>query len=228
MSLIHKVAANIDNKNIDDITFFRKDIVYQEDINILDIEWRKIIPQPPLNSSDQTEAELKLISKKTHNRSNSDIELVYKVDANPLYLFYAFTDNNNLVFPKNKFDNFYNIIEQYIYALKIYFNRARPYQLAQVYNINIDVMQTETHHTPSYPSGHTMYAALAAHILTDIYPKFESKFFQLAEQCGTARIIQGVHFPSDNKASFVATKALYQHIKDTIYAKKDKKFPVDF
>lgn len=214
MSLIHKIAAIIDNENIDNITFFDKKMVYHEDIDLLKIDWRNIIPKPPFNSSNETEKELKFISKKTLNRSNSEIELVYKVDANPLNLFYEFLDPKGLIFPKNRFDNFYNIIEQYIYAMKIHFNRARPFQLAKVYNVNIDIINTDTHHTPSYPSGHTMYAALAAHILTDIYPEFEKKFFQLAETCGMARIIQGVHFQSDSKASFLATKILYQHIKE--------------
>lgn len=213
MSLIHKIAAIIDNNNIDHITFFDKNLVYNEDIDLLDIDWRNIIPKPPLNSSEETEKELKFISKKTLNRSSSDIELVYKVDKNPLNLFYELLDANGLILPKNKFHNYYNIVEQYIYALKIYFNRARPFQLAKIYNINIDVLRTETHHTPAYPSGHTMYAALAAHILSDLYPEFENKFFQLADLCGMARIIQGVHFPSDNRASFLATQILYEHIK---------------
>lgn len=219
MSLIHKIAAIIDNKSIDDITFFDKNVVYHEDIDLLDIDWRRMIPRQPLNSSDETEKELRFISKQTLNRSTREIDLIYKVDANPLYLFYEFIDPKGLILPKNKFDTFYNIIEQYIYALKIHFNRARPFQLAKVYNINIDVLNTDTHHTPAYPSGHTMYAALAAHILTDLYPEFEKKFFQLAESCGMARIMQGVHFPSDNKASFLATKVLYQNIKRLEYEK---------
>ena len=44
--------------------------------------------------------------------------------------------------------------------LKYYFNRPRPEQIAPYYEYRINVMYTETHHTPSYPSGHTIYAEL--------------------------------------------------------------------
>jgi acid phosphatase (class A) len=213
MSLIHKLAAIIDHKNIDDVQFFSKDIVYHEDINLLDIDWRHIIPAPALNSSAETEKELRFISKQTQNRSSKDIELIYKVDKDPLFLFYEFTDRKNLIFPKNKFDNLYNIIEQYVYALKIYFNRARPSQIAPYYNIAINVINTNTHHTPSYPSGHVMYSELAAHILSEIYPVWKKEFFQLSSYCATARILQGVHYPSDNKASIVATEKLFNFIR---------------
>jgi hypothetical protein len=214
MSLIHKIAAIIDNQSVDDIHYFDKSIVYQEDINLLDIDWRNILPQPPLNSSSEVEKELRFISKQTKNRSSKDIELIYKVDKDPLILFYEFTDKHNLIFPKNKFDNLYNIIEQYVYALKIYFNRARPEQVAPYYNIDINIINTDTHHTPSYPGGHTMYSELAAHILSEIYPVWKKEFFQLSSYCATARILQGVHYPSDNKASIIATEKLFNFIRN--------------
>ena len=43
--------------------------------------------------------------------------------------------------------------------------------MAHYYNIEINVLITDTHQTPAYPSGHTMYAELAAHMLSDMYPE---------------------------------------------------------
>ena len=74
-------------------------------------------------------------------------------------------------------------------------------------------MYTETHHTPAYPSGHTMYAALAANILSDLYPEHKKSFFELTNYCGLARILQGVQYPSDNKVAIQATSIIYQAIK---------------
>lgn len=225
MSLINKVAAIIDGKkDIDTVHYLEKKVNYDDGISTLNIDIEKIIPPPPKNSSNKTAQELNLISKATKSRSSSELELVKIVDSEPLSLFYSFLSGKNLDFPQNLFDEHYNVLEQYIYALKYYHNRARPEQVAPYYGIEIDVLYTDTHHTPSYPSGHTMYSELAAHVLTDKYPEYKDDFFTLSDYCGLARILQGVHYPSDNKASKTATNKLYKLMKG-IENEKSENFP---
>jgi len=214
MSLINNVSAILSYKtDLDDVVYSQNKVNSEDEISILDIDLKKIIPPPPKNSSDTTAREMKKISEAVASRSSKEIDLITTVDKEPLELFYSFLKEKNIKFPKHSFDEYYNILEQYIYALKYHYNRARPEQLAPFYNIELDVMYTDSHHTPAYPSGHTMYAALAAHMLSEKYPTYKNKFFELAKYCGLARILQGVHYPSDNEASFKATAVIYDAIK---------------
>lgn len=230
MSLINSVAKIIDHKkSIDEVGYLKNDTPYYDDLSILDIDIKSILKQPAKNSSSQTEKELRAISEATKSRTRKEIDLVWSVDEDPLTLFKNFLETKrDRKFPQATFDEYYNVLEQYIYALKYYFNRARPEQIAPFYNVDIDIIYTDTHQTPSYPSGHTMYSELAAHILSDLYPEYTEEFFRLSEYCGLARILQGVHYPSDNEASKIAVRILYPKIKERISdEQKNKDFPTN-
>ena len=54
-----------------------------------------------------------------------------------------------------------------------------------------------------------MYAALAAEILSEKYPEKRQAFRSLAEKCGHIRVLQGVHYPSDNEASIKIIQTIY-------------------
>ena len=88
--------------------------------------------------------------------------------------------------------------------------------MAEAYGITIKVVETGTHHTPAYPSGHTAWAAMMGYILADMYPEHSAEIFDKIDLAGVARVLQGVHFPSDNDASMVITGALWQDIKHDI------------
>ncbi len=226
MSIINKIDHIIrSEKHIDDVGYLQNKISYQDDIknNIVKIDWLKIIDAPPKNSSTKTTRELGAVSKATVNRTQKEVDLVIKVDKDPAALFVDFLEKKNLKFPRAKFWTFYDFVEPYIYGLKYHFNRARPEQLAPYHNINLKVMYTDSHHTPSYPSGHVMYAELAARILSDEYPQYKSEFIEISKICGLARVLQGVHFPSDNEASVQAISVLYPLIKKGIENVKDSK-----
>ena len=112
---------------------------------------------------------------------------------------------------------FYNIIEPILMNVKFLWNRPRPAQLAKYYDLNIDVLVTDTHHTASYPSGHTVYSSLVSHIIEYYYPAIDKKkLYSLVKDTAKARILQGVHYPSDNDASIKLTKFLFYKLKDKI------------
>ena len=97
--------------------------------------------------------------------------------------------------------------------IKHYRNRPRPVQLAKLYNIKIDPIVTKTIHTPSYPSGHTMYARLVANILKHHYPQIENKVLDsIVYDTARARVMMGVHFPSDNQASILLSNYLFKNM----------------
>jgi hypothetical protein len=63
-------------------------------------------------------------------------------------------------------------------------------------------------------------------VLADQYPEHKNKFFELSNYCGLARILQGVHYPSDNDASKIAIDKLYKLTKG-LEDERTKKNPID-
>ena len=180
-----------------------------------DIDIFSISPKPEKNSSPATKKELEYVAKFANNRTIEDIKFVYLIDEEPLVPFEQELKKHSLEFPYHKFNTIYeNIVTALIDHLKFYYNRARPFQVAPHYNIEINRLITSTHHTPSYPSGHTIYGGLAAEILKEKYPEKTAVFDQLAQKVGHARVLQGVHYPSDNVASITIIKTIYPKLSE--------------
>jgi len=180
---------------------------------LITIDWRNVLPAPPLNDSTITRDELQYISNETHNRTKLDIDLVQIVDREPLELFYPLMKKYDISFPHATFDKAWDIFNPIVIKLKWQYLRPRPYRLAEVFNIPIDLITTDTHHTPAYPSGHTAYAALAASVLSAIYPSYSKAFYGVANVVGHARIKQGVHYPSDNDTAMIIAGAIWEDIR---------------
>mgnify|MGYP003117835804 FL=1 len=180
----------------------------------VEIDYMNLLPEPPANSSQVTRKELMYLSKITSNLSERQLELIKMVDEDPNNLFMPILKIHGLKFPKDKFKEFYkSTLEPVIVQLKNKFLRPRHHQLAEKMGISINVTETDTHNTPAYPSGHTMYAAFTASMLSTMYPDYTSDFYRIANLAGEARMLQGVHYPSDNDASMVVASAIYEDIK---------------
>lgn len=180
-----------------------------------------VLPEPPKNTSDITKSEIKQISELTQSLTTTQKNLVMLVDKDPNLLFIELLGTSILPLPMATFKKSWNILEPIIKSLKDKFNRPRPIQLVSEFprfydNLPINVIETKTHHTPAYPSGHTAYATLMASILSEMYPEQSSKFYEIANLAGHARVLQGVHYPSDNDAAMVITSAVWQDIKHKI------------
>lgn len=217
MTLIKDIQINL---SLDNLKYF-PDFKYEESPyanmdfpEIGDIDLFDIVEHPQKNSSAETLREIQYISQATNNRSQQDVDLVYTVDQDPLLLFDPVIKELNLNFDRELFSQaYYRCLIAIVDHLKYFYNRARPFQVAELLNIKIDRIITKTHHTPSYPSGHTMYAALIGEFLKYDYPQHSTKFDALVKQTGLARVLQGVHYPSDNAASIQIVKTIFPNIK---------------
>ena len=223
MSLINDIQKALAEKldNIDSLKYKQNyDYLKTPSANIIfpelgDINPFDIVKRPSKNSSPETKKELDHIANLANNRTIEEVKLVYNVDENPMFLYEPIIEKLKLDFPYHKFNTIYeNIVSPLIDHLKNYYNRARPFQLAELYNIKIDRIITKTHHTPSYPSGHTMYAALISEILSSIYPEKKTTFEDLIQKTALARVLQGVHYPSDNEASIKIIKTIYPKLSE--------------
>lgn len=199
-----------------DSTIVLEDI--KTDKNFENLDWKNLLPNPPKNSSSKTILELKEISKLTNNRTKDDEKLIYLVDKEPLDLFYPILKKYDVIFPDKLFKTIYNHIANLVIAIKQYYNRPRPYQLADFYNIDIKYLTTKTHDTPSYPSGHTVYAYLAYYVIVTInndIPKID--LYDCVYKTGRARMMQGIHYQSDIDAALLLIDKLYpEYLLDKI------------
>lgn len=184
--------------------------------NTIPIKYFDKIQSPSSNDSEQTKKELLYTQKLTTSRKPEIIDTVLTIDKDPLIIFKHFLSKRTLYFPELQFNQLYSILYEIVLDIKYYYNRPRPNQIAEFYNINLDIISTKTHHTPSYPSGHTAYAALAYELLTELYPEYNTKFKELLSKVSKARLIQGIHFESDNEASISLVHSIYPDLKKII------------
>jgi hypothetical protein len=92
-----------------------------------------------------------------------------------------------------------------IMKLKFYFQRPRPYQLAEYYKLKLFPFYSRSSASPSYPSGHALQARLITYVLGNHFPDRYEYFESLATDVQNSRIYMGLHYPSDiDYALFVA------------------------
>ena len=142
---------------------------------IISFDYKTILDAPSANTDPKTLKELTFVAESTFNRSETEIEQIYNIDRDLDAPFVKLLSRYNLEYPQKYIDTFYNVVEPVLMNIKHYWNRPRPVQLAKLFNIKIDPIVTSTVHTPSYPSGHTMYSRLVANILKHHYPQIENK-----------------------------------------------------
>lgn len=113
-------------------------------------------------------------------------------EANPLFLYpYTYVVANN------------PLLHLTAVILKLYYNRKRPYQyLISTLNATQPIiipLSYKTSRTPSYPSSHAVQSFALAKHLSRVYPHKAKEISLTAERVANARIIGGVHFPSDKE-----------------------------
>lgn len=209
-------------KNINSIKYTNYTLVYPVPDILAELDWTNILSRPPENNSNTTLKEIEEVSRETRKLSSSNKILVYNIDENPNWLLYSFLEKQNITFPFSYFASIYSTIRPVLLNVKYLYNRPRPYDLAEFFDIPINLIQTETHHTPSYPSGHTVYTSLACEIIKKQYDssKLHTDLDNIVQNTAQCRIMQGVHYRSDNEASLKLTSILYNHI----YSKMENKY----
>lgn len=175
-------------------------------------DWAKLLPDPPSDMSEQTKRELNQVKKMANNRSPEELELVKRIDDDPAATLRDVVKKHGLEYPKAEFDKAYKALQPIILKLKRHFKRPRPYALDK----SIKYVPSETHKYMAYPSGHVAFAALAEKILSMKYPSHSAEFKSALKDVGRARMLMGVHYPSDNTAGEKLVDKLWPTLKKEI------------
>lgn len=178
--------------------------------DIVKLDWKNILIPPPKNSSKKTFSEIQYIYESIkRQRTEVWTKKLLRIDSDPGVEIFDLLDSKKLNFPYQYLKMFYSITRPILLNIKQLYNRPRPQTIGNIYGIELEVIETETHHTPSYPSGHTFYTSLAANIAKSIHPSLSLEFDGIVKNTETARVLQGVHYPSDNAASIDLSTILF-------------------
>lgn len=176
--------------------------------------------RPPANSSNQTRAELEYLLSLQNGRTKEQIDRAQYIanigswfnilnptdpdyDENRNQLFYI-ADTTGKLYNYKDYPATTQLLLNCIqdirvteFRLKWHFKRPRPYHLEPK-------LQPLTRiKSPSFASGHTLWAFTEAYIFSELIPERRAAFLAKADEVRWSRELMGIHYPSDNEASRV-------------------------
>ncbi len=175
------------------------------------------VPDPPANSSEQTQKELDYLVALQNKRSEEDIRrsqylagVYFNPRAKPDDKHYrAYRDNlfsigrqTGLWFNQDSLPVTTEVLARvmtdanyYNWKLKLHYLRPRPWVL------DTRIKNLENADWSPYPSGHSNTGYTLAYIYSAIAPEFGFRYLEDAFEMAYSREILGVHYPSDSEAS---------------------------
>jgi hypothetical protein len=111
--------------------------------------------------------------------------------------------------------------------IKYYYNRIRPYQLAEKMCLDIDNYMLDTMTSPSFPSGHALQSHLIANYLGNIYPEHKKNLLSLAKKICLSRLSAKAHFLSDIKFGKLIGEDMADFLLNSNINLNVKKMPYD-
>ena len=160
----------------------------------------------PENSSKQTIDELKELSliegDEDFVKEHDDVDGIFQKKHKEL----------GLEFNRNEAKDLLRQSSKYIMKEKYKYNRPRPYQLAEFYNIDLNGVDLDSMKTPSYPSGHATQGYLLGKFYSNRHPDYRKEFMRLGEDIAESRIVAKAHFPSDKKAGIDLAEKLFDNL----------------
>ena len=160
----------------------------------------------PENSSKQTIDELKELSliegDEDFVKEHDDVDGIFQKKHKEL----------GLEFNRDEAKDLLRQSSRYIMKEKYKYNRPRPYQLAEFYNIDLNGFDLDSMKTPSYPSGHATQGYLLGKFYSNRHPDYRKEFMRLGEDIAESRIVAKAHFPSDKKVGIDLAEKLFDNL----------------
>jgi len=161
-----------------------------------------MLPVCPLNTSSETLRELKQIYHQNKYADQTTIQQAVHYHHNNGVLEYCKEKGINV-------DDAVKMLPTVLavtLALKMHYDRPRPYQLASY--LGIPLMPIAMASTASYPSGHTTTAYFLAWYIGRQNATHAAELEKIANDIGQSRITGAMHFPSDVVAGIITAKYL--------------------
>ena len=146
---------------------------------------------PPENDSKETLGEVKYLADIKPNAE------VVKAGDDVKENFLPLIEKHNLMVSKNRLSKIIKQSTKFIMELKYHYNRARPYQVAEFYGIDLNGTELDSMKTPSFPSGHAVQGYLIGEYLSKVDPTHSHEYKQVGEDVAQSRLVAKAHYPSD-------------------------------
>jgi acid phosphatase (class A) len=184
------------------------------------VEALKTSVEPPANSSDQTRKELDYLLQLQQGRTPEQVKRVEFLGAigywpstdlipsHPEYaqnlkdLFFEGCEVLGATCTTDRYPKTAKLLKGIMrdmrimeFTIKYHYNRPRPYHLEP------NLKPLTRIGSPSFASGHTLWAFLQAYTWSELLPHHRNEFIKLAEEIRRSREILGIHYPSDNEAA---------------------------
>lgn len=162
---------------------------------------------PPENDSSLTLKEVKFLASVEPNpkfaESNDDV-----VES-----FMELIEKNSLDISRKDIKKIVKESVKFIMDLKYHYNRPRPYQIAEFYDIDLNGTTLDSMKTPSYPSGHAVQGYLIGEYLAYKDPTNGEEYIGKGDDIAESRIIAKAHYPSDREYGRKIAKVLFRGMK---------------
>ena len=164
-------------------------------------------------SGNETYSEVNSLIKRMNSTLNEETIKLYESQDKNLWN-YLRSMSNNMGITDKEYDNIEKFIVEniapLIVSIKDYWNRARPYQYAYEFDLNLTPYTTYSGHSASYPSGHTLETEVWGYMASKIKPNKLSQINKVVNDVNEGRMNLGIHFPSDIEFS----KEIFDYLKN--------------
>ena len=166
---------------------------------------------PPPNDSQKTKSEVHYLL--AYNDGVIDNEMVQAYD-DIVKAFMPAVEKNGVQVSADELQEILDQTSKFTLQLKYKFNRPRPFQVAEYYDIeDFKIHKLDTAKSPSYPSGHALQGRLIALYLSDKDPENKNEYMMIGHNISESRIMARAHFPSDRKYGDMLGDELYKVMK---------------
>lgn len=174
----------------------------------------------PLNNSELTREELNEVAEGIlllQDIENKDFLNRYKAYDRSLIQTLVTIFKQKGIDVQELCEEIFKDINPLIAKLKVHFNRPRPYQLANYYQLNLFPFNSYSANSGSFPSGHTVQAYVMLNVIGSMHPTYYKFAKSIIDDVAESRVNLGLHFPSDNDFAKEVGESILKH-KD--FAKK--------
>ena len=167
-----------------------------------------------INTSKETKQEIEQMNKTIKNLSDAKKKEYIDTDEDTTYYLKQYMEDNDLDFNETFIETLKKSARNVGRHFKNKYMRPRPYVIAEKLGMPMKYLDTETAHSPAYPSNHALQAKVVANYYSKIYPAHQDKLFEMADKSGEGRVNAGIHYPSDKTAGYKVADDMMEYILD--------------
>mgnify|MGYP003643697279 CR=1 FL=1 len=203
--------------NLDLITYgnpTQDQIVNLSKETFCDVLFDKLIEYKyPKNSSEATIEELNAIVDALKNLNGKDAYInrykAYDISLKRSFIEFILKDVEEKDEIIKTIESIQEDINPLMIKLKYYFQRPRPYQLAEYYKLKLFPYSSISANSPSFPSGHSYQARIITEVIGNLYPQTYGLMQKIFDDICYSRLYLGLHYQSDiDVGIFCADKVL--------------------